>query len=177
MIHRSRKNYCNANLLEMAHKWLFYNLNEMAIKETVSWDFYLHFFFKLPFRSYWKFWFMVVLPTCGLSTTRMVQHRWTTLRIVHCNVYPPERIDHHFSNGLTTESHRFFRLISGGQTVSPQWTPGKVNKWSKYSKKCLKRDSNSRPPGHQSPMLTILIYCKEKQRNKNNTNATRQRVK
>jgi len=97
---------------------------------------------------------MVVLPTCGLSTTRIVQHGWTTLRIVHCNVYPPERI-YHFSNGLTTESHQLFRLISGGQTVSPQWTPGQVKKWSKCSKKCLKRDSNARPPGHQSPMLTI----------------------
>jgi len=69
--------------------------------------------------------FMVVLPTCGLSTPRIVQHGWTTLQIVHCNVYPPDRFDHHFSNGLTTNSHRLFRLISGGQTVSPQRSSGR----------------------------------------------------
>jgi len=112
------------------------------------------FYFILGFYGQ-QIWFMVVLPTCGLSTPRIVQHGWTTLRIAHCNVYPPDRFDHHFSNGLTTNSHRLFRFISGDQTVSPQRTPGKVNKWSKYSKKCLKRDSNSRPPGQQTHMLTI----------------------
>ena len=32
---------------------------------------------------------MVVLPTCGLSTPRIVQHGWSTVRIVHCTDCPP----------------------------------------------------------------------------------------
>ena len=31
---------------------------------------------------------MVVLPTCGLSTPRIVQHGWSTVRFVHCSVCP-----------------------------------------------------------------------------------------
>ena len=42
----------------------------------------------MTLKLYVKKVFMVVLPTCGLSTRLLVQHGWTTLRIVQCITLP-----------------------------------------------------------------------------------------